>query len=223
MNDAEQHLMTVFAVALDCASAAERDAYLERACAGEPALRARVEALLRAHDRAGAFLGRDADPAGTAGFERARDDAAASEAAAGAVVAGRYKLLERVGEGGMGEVWMAEQTEPVRRKVALKLVKPGMDSRQVVARFEAERQALALMDHPNIAKVLDGGACGSRKRRRPVRRRETEGERRVGAGKRACGWRQSILLRVVNRGIEAVSVPSRGPRRPRGDARPSEG
>jgi len=77
--------------------------------------------------------------------------------AVGSVVAWRYKLLERIGEGGMGEVWVAEQSQPVKRKVALKLIKPGMDSRQVIARFEAERQALALMDHPNIAKVLDGG------------------------------------------------------------------
>ena len=73
------------------------------------------------------------------------------------MVAGRYKLLEEIGEGGMGTVWMAEQTEPVRRKVALKLIKAGMDSKTVLSRFEAERQALALMDHPNIAKVLDGG------------------------------------------------------------------
>src|SRR4051794_38401158 len=80
-----------------------------------------------------------------------------SSAVSGLLVAGRYKLLERVGEGGMGEVWVAEQSEPVRRKVALKLIKPGMDSRQVLARFEAERQALAMMDHPSIAKVLDGG------------------------------------------------------------------
>src|SRR5207253_5795569 len=75
----------------------------------------------------------------------------------GTVIAGRYKLLEEIGEGGMGTVWVAEQTAPVRRKVALKLVKPGLDSRSVLARFEQERQALALMDHPNIAKVLDGG------------------------------------------------------------------
>ena len=72
-------------------------------------------------------------------------------------VIGPYKLLEQIGEGGFGVVFMAEQTEPVRRKVALKIIKPGMDTRQVVARFEAERQALALMDHPNIARVLDGG------------------------------------------------------------------
>src|SRR5205807_512803 len=78
----------------------------------------------------------------------------------GTLVAGRYKLLEQIGEGGMGTVWVAEQTQPVRRKVALKLVKAGMDSKAVLARFEAERQALALMDHPNIAKVLDGGTTG---------------------------------------------------------------
>src|SRR5216117_2759291 len=76
-------------------------------------------------------------------------------------VIGQYKLLEQIGEGGFGVVFMAEQTQPVRRKVALKVIKPGMDSRQVVARFEAERQALALMDHPNIAKVFDGGETAS--------------------------------------------------------------
>jgi serine/threonine protein kinase/tetratricopeptide (TPR) repeat protein len=159
MNDAEAHLMTVFSTALDCGSAEERAAYLDRACAGDPALRERVEALLRAHGRGGDFLGRAAGPAKTTGFEPGAGEASPDTAPdSGAVIAGRYKLLERIGEGGMGEVWMAEQTEPVRRKVALKLVKPGMDSRQVLARFEAERQALALMDHPNIARVLDGGS-----------------------------------------------------------------
>src|SRR6201993_4955267 len=78
----------------------------------------------------------------------------------GTVIAGRYKLLEQIGEGGMGTVWVAEQIEPVKRKVALKLIKAGMDSKSVLARFEAERQALALMDHPNIAKILDGGTIG---------------------------------------------------------------
>ena len=78
----------------------------------------------------------------------------------GAVVGGRYKLVEPLGEGGMGTVWMAQQTEPVRRPVAVKLIKPGMDSHQVLARFEAQRQALSLMDRPNIARVLDAGATG---------------------------------------------------------------
>ena len=84
-----------------------------------------------------------------------------SEPAAGVVIAGRYKLIEPLGEGGMGTVWMAQQTEPIKRLVALKLIKAGMDSKIVLARFEAERQALAMMDHPNIAKVLDAGAVGS--------------------------------------------------------------
>src|SRR5262249_3304339 len=95
------------------------------------------------------------DPDGTAGWEAAR-----SAEGPGTVI-GPYKLLEAIGEGGMGTVYVAEQTLPVRRRVALKLIKPGMDTRQVVARFEAERQALALMDHPNIAKVLDGGTTPS--------------------------------------------------------------
>jgi tetratricopeptide (TPR) repeat protein len=159
MNDVEAHLMTVFSAALDCESAADRAAYLDRACAGDAALRERVEALLRAHARGGEFLGPAAGQAPTAGFlPEARGAFPDAAPILGAVIAGRYKLLERLGEGGMGEVWMAGQTEPVRRKVALKLIKPGMDSAQVLARFEAERQALALMDHPHIAKVLDGGS-----------------------------------------------------------------
>src|SRR5207253_8134750 len=108
----------------------------------------RLEALLRAHDRAGHLLDRP-------GLQHTAAHIPSEQP--GAVIAGRYKLLEEIGEGGMGTVWVAEQTEPVRRKVALKLIKPGMDSLSVLARFEAERQALAVMDHPNIAKVLDGG------------------------------------------------------------------
>src|SRR5262245_51721535 len=134
----EEHLMTVFSDALACGSAADRDAYLDRACAGDPALRGRVEALLRAHHRAGGFLGPAAGPADTAGFRPGAGEAPrANDAAPGIVVAGRYKLLEEIGEGGMGTVWMAQQTEPVKRLVAVKLIKPGMDSKQVLARFEA--------------------------------------------------------------------------------------
>jgi serine/threonine protein kinase len=144
MNETRDRIEEVFAAAVELPAEA-RTAYLDQACAGDSATRARVEALLQAHDRAGHLLDRPAVTVRDTG-ERP-----------GTVIAGRYKLLEALGEGGMGTVWGAEQTEPVRRKVALKLIKPGMDSRQVLARFEQERQALALMDHPNIAKVLDGG------------------------------------------------------------------
>jgi eukaryotic-like serine/threonine-protein kinase len=129
----------------------DRIAFLDQACAGDAALRAAVEALLRADEVASGYL----EPRGL-GLEQTEQTTSSSEQV-GKVVAGRYKLLEQIGEGGMGTVWVAEQREPVKRQVALKLVKPGMDSKSVLARFEAERQALALMDHQNIAKVLDGG------------------------------------------------------------------
>jgi serine/threonine protein kinase/Flp pilus assembly protein TadD len=126
------------------------DAYLEEVCAGDARLRQRVHDLLQAHARTGHFLEGPA-PALVADF----DGPSLSERPG--TVIGPYKLLEEIGEGGFGVVFMAEQLHPVRRKVALKVLKPGMDTRPVVARFEAERQALALMDHPNIAHVLDGG------------------------------------------------------------------
>jgi len=131
----------------------ERPAALARACGGDTALRAEVEALLAADRSAGDFL---SNPTASAARGPAAADAAAGEHAGAQI--GHYKLLEQIGEGGMGTVWMAEQREPVRRRVALKIIKLGMDTKQVVARFEAERQALALMDHPHIAKVLDAGA-----------------------------------------------------------------
>ena len=126
--------------------AEERAARLDEACADDARLRAEVESLLEAHDEVGEFL---SDP-----------DVAAAPESAGAVV-GRYRLLQRIGEGGFGDVFMAEQRAPVRRRVALKVIKLGMDTRQVIARFEAERQALAMMDHPGIARVLDAGATDS--------------------------------------------------------------
>src|SRR5262245_33970238 len=141
---------SLFAQALEIASAAERAAFLDRACGDDRALRAGVEALLRADGRSGDLLDLPEGPAVTAGHPGACE-------APGAVV-GPDKLLEVIGAGGMGTVYLAEQQHPVRRKVAVKLIKPGMDSKAVLARFEAERQALALMDHPNIAKVLDAGA-----------------------------------------------------------------
>src|SRR5262245_31826412 len=126
----ERHLMTLFTAARDRTPGPERVAYLDAACAGDPALRAEVEALLRAHDEAGGFLeppehlrptAELGEPDASTAFELADPEA-------GTVVAGRYRLLEKVGVGGMGAVWRAEQTEPVRREVAVKLIKPGMDS-----------------------------------------------------------------------------------------------
>ncbi|MFO1514852.1 MAG: protein kinase [Verrucomicrobiota bacterium] len=125
---------------------AERPAFLANACAGNEDLLEKVETLLRAANDAQGFM---------EGSTTLREQPL-SEGPGSTV--GCFKLLQKVGEGGMGVVYMAEQTEPVVRKVALKIIKPGMDTRQVVARFEAERQALAMMDHPNIAKVFEAGA-----------------------------------------------------------------
>src|SRR5687767_12876578 len=140
--------------------AGDRGAFLDEACASDPALRARVERLLHHHEHAASFR---AAPA--VGSPEPRSDADATferpmREGPGTAI-GPYKLLQQIGEGGMGVVFLAEQTRPVRRQVALKVIKAGMDTRQVVARFEAERQALALMDHPSIAKVFDGGPTDS--------------------------------------------------------------
>jgi serine/threonine protein kinase/tetratricopeptide (TPR) repeat protein len=139
---------SIFLAALEKPTPREREAYLDGACAGRAELRRGVEQLLRAHERAGPFL--RAGPGGLTTDRPGREGPG--------TVLGPYRLLEPVGEGGMGAVFLAEQKCPVQRKVALKVIKPGMDSAQVLARFEAERQALALMDHPNIARVLDAGA-----------------------------------------------------------------
>ncbi|MCI0356889.1 MAG: serine/threonine protein kinase, partial [Planctomycetaceae bacterium] len=143
---------SIFLAAIDIASPAERDAFVARACGENPQLRADVQALLAAHDQSGDLLDAPDLAARTT-------DSPVSERPGTQI--GPYKLLQQIGEGGFGVVYMAEQTEPVRRRVALKVIKPGMDTRQVIARFEAERQALAVMDHPNIAKVLDAGEVRS--------------------------------------------------------------
>src|SRR5437773_2558672 len=139
----------IFLQVLKQADSVGRLACLDKACNGQPDLRQRVEVLLRAHERAGDFL---ESPAALP----AMLDLPSIVEGPGTII-GSYKLLERIGEGGMGLVYMAEQQQPVRRLVALKFVKPGLDSRQTVARFEAERQALAMMDHVHIAKVYDAG------------------------------------------------------------------
>jgi len=141
---------TIFAEALAKPTREERAAYLDSACKGQVDLRNRVQELLQAHEQAGGFL--ESSP--YAG--QTKTTASTIREHAGAMI-GPYKLLEQIGEGGMGVVFIAEQTHPLKRRVALKIVKPGLDTRQVIARFEAERQALAMMDHPNIAKVLDAG------------------------------------------------------------------
>jgi WD40 repeat protein/tetratricopeptide (TPR) repeat protein/tRNA A-37 threonylcarbamoyl transferase component Bud32 len=143
-----------------------RKARLDEACDGRSQLRADVEALLRAHASDPDFLELPAGELGETLEEPATPSphgpsAGAAQEQPGAMLAGRYRLLEEIGSGGMGTVWKAEQTEPVKRLVAVKLIRPGMDSAQMLARFEAERQALALMDHPNIARVLDAGATAT--------------------------------------------------------------
>jgi serine/threonine protein kinase len=143
---------SIFLHALHLESPAERAAYLDQACADQPQLRAEVEALLRANNRSGDLLDLPEQPADTV-MTPVREGPG--------TIIGPYKLLEQVGEGGMGVVYSAEQSRPVRRKVALKLIKPGMDSKTVLSRFEAERQALAIMEHPNIARVFDGGITPS--------------------------------------------------------------
>jgi eukaryotic-like serine/threonine-protein kinase len=151
MNASPNRAREIFVAAVKLAPE-QWDAYLQEACGDDEALRDRVRNLLNAHKEAGSFL----EPA--TGLAVTTDEPISERPG---TVIGPYKLLEQIGEGGFGVVYMAEQTEPVRRKVALKILKPGMDSRQVVARFEAERQALAIMDHPNIAKVFDGGTTST--------------------------------------------------------------
>jgi serine/threonine protein kinase len=155
-------LEELFVAALAIGSPEKRAAYCDEACAGDAGLRRRLDALLAAHDAAGSFLEKPAAGEGiTSGLatgEGIQPGAATPPTEGPGTLIGSYKLLQQIGEGGMGTVWMAEQQQPVRRLVALKVIKPGMDSAQVVARFEAERQALALMDHHNIARVFDGGA-----------------------------------------------------------------
>jgi serine/threonine protein kinase/tetratricopeptide (TPR) repeat protein len=156
MNPEAQRVRDVFVAAVKLPP--DRwEAFVEEACAGADELCRQVIDLLREHQQAGNFLDQPAAHVRATGeFDPGANGSASVLECAGTTI-GPYRLLELIGEGGMGAVWMAEQRQPVQREVALKIIKPGMDTRQVVARFEAERQALALMDHPNIAKVLDGG------------------------------------------------------------------
>jgi eukaryotic-like serine/threonine-protein kinase len=149
-------LELIFFAALQKRVGAERNLFLGEQCAGNPEQRAQLERMLAAATDAASFLERPAVAEATAW----RPESLAI-ARPGTVI-GSYKLLQQLGEGGMGIVFMAEQSQPIQRTVALKIIKPGMDTKQVIARFEAERQALAMMDHPNIAKILDAGMISSR-------------------------------------------------------------
>jgi eukaryotic-like serine/threonine-protein kinase len=161
MNEAEpaqsRSEKEIFFEALDKNTPQERAAFLDGACGKNPVLRARVEALLADHLHEDAFMNKPAaareEPVQTIKLSAAVNP---NDEAVGQTI-GRYKLLEKLGEGGCGAVYVAQQNEPVRRRVALKVIKLGMDTKEVIARFEAERQALAMMDHPNIAKVFDAG------------------------------------------------------------------
>ncbi|HQR05504.1 MAG TPA: tetratricopeptide repeat protein [Gemmatales bacterium] len=165
-----KRVQAVFLAAVEQTERSARAAVLDHECSGDNELRRRVEALLRANDEPGSYLDqpavglpdKQAATEATTGFE-ATQSYTSADPTPGVVIAGRYTLEQKIGEGGMGEVWVAKQSEPVKRKVALKLIKAGMDSKSVVQRFEQERQALAMMDHPNIAKVLDGGLNADRR------------------------------------------------------------
>ena len=158
MNEELNRLEQLFDAALELASPGQRAAFLEQACGADAALRQRVERLLRAHETAGGFLDPETPPH-QSGLPLSDRDLAPCENPGDRI--GHYTLVERLGEGGSCVVYRAEQAEPVRRQVALKLIKTGMDTRQVVARFEVERQVLALMDHPHIAKVFDAGVTAT--------------------------------------------------------------
>src|SRR6516225_478712 len=150
MTASRPDIEALFHAARDIPDPDRRRKYVREACGGDETLIAHVEALLAAAEGPDSLLDRPA-----AGTPVATIDLPTMESPG--TVIGPYKLIEQIGEGGMGTVYVAQQTAPVKRVVAIKLIKPGMDSKAVLARFEAERQALALMDHPHIAKVLDGG------------------------------------------------------------------
>ena len=150
------NLRQIFAEAMQIENPRDREKYLQQACGGDQLLLKQVQQLLDDHVNLGSFL--EPDSANTP-TESLSENSRFQQPLQSSI--GPYRLLEEIGSGGMGVVYLAHQTKPVDRRVALKIIKPGMDTRQVLARFEAERQALALMDHPNIARVLDAGQTES--------------------------------------------------------------
>ena len=166
MADWNPRANELFVQARNLADAKARHDFLERHCAGDPDMRLAVESLLQAEHEAGDFLVKphpDALPnrehlESTQSFQQSTRSFEPEIPFQGTVIANRYKLLQQIGEGGMGTVWMADQTEPIKRRVAVKLIRVEKgNSQTILARFEAERQAIALMDHPHIAKLLDAG------------------------------------------------------------------
>ena len=149
MNEAKPDIRALFCEALDRKTPTDLARYLDAACGGDAELREQVDELLDSHLKSGKFLG------GISANRHETIDQPVTESLGTQI--GPYKLLQQIGEGGMGSVYMAEQEQPVRRMVAMKVIKLGMDSGQVIGRFEAEQKALALMDHVNIARVLDAG------------------------------------------------------------------
>src|SRR5438034_2749621 len=184
----------LFALAIE-KPAAERAGFLDAVCGADKSLRRRLEALLAAHEQPDGVLPTQAE---TVRLDRELEFADEPPDEAVGQTIGRYKLLEKIGEGGCGVVYVAEQIEPVLRRVALKVIKLGMDTKQVVARFEAERQALAMMDHPNIAKVLDAGTTEDPLTRPPGTLSPSGGEGR-GEGVLSAG-RPYFVMELV-RGI----------------------
>ncbi|HSG73213.1 MAG TPA: serine/threonine-protein kinase, partial [Planctomycetaceae bacterium] len=156
MSEPSSYLKEVFASALAFDTPEARTAYLGSACGDDNTLRAEVDSLLEAHSAADGVLNRAVRT-----IELPRTFASTRQYEPTGTQIGPYTIREQLGEGGMGVVYLAEQSVPVRREVALKIIKPGMDSKEVIARFEAERQTLAMMSHPHIAKVLDGGTTES--------------------------------------------------------------
>ncbi len=159
MKPPSERIEDIFGNAIVITSPRARSAYLDEACRDDSELRMEVESLLAAHDEAGDLL-EPLDLGPPLSNAESTSELSERDASPGAMI-GPYKLRQLIGEGGMGLVYMAEQAAPVRRVVALKILKPGMDTRRIVARFEAERQALAMMEHPNIARVLDAGMSDS--------------------------------------------------------------
>jgi hypothetical protein len=198
MSQAEQREEAVFEAALKL-PAADRAAYLDQTCADDADLRRRVEVLLGAFERAGGFMKQPATPERTVPASLPPTEKPGDRI-------GRYKLLEQIGEGGCGVVYVAEQEQPVRRRVALKVIKLGMDTKQVIARFDAERQALAMMDHPNIAKIYDAGVTGAPLTRPADTLSPSDGERDGvrGTSESISAGRPYFVMELV-RGIRAFT------------------